>query len=332
VTGTAFVQPQQGEDLYQSLMGLVGAANGYTDWQRLWNITGVTDNSSYLMTLRNRGTGGALNVLNNSGASLMVVNNSGVSVGVLAAVTVAASSTVTASRFISTVATGTSPVTVTSTTLNTNLNADMVDGLHAASFALASALSGYVAKTGDTMTGVLTIEPSTPSDQSLKLKYSNTVGAFWLGGSNAANPVLVFKDNGNTQTFEVGNSASTYQAKVLGAGNVTGSLTVGGGISAGASSAITGGLTVVTGGLTVSAGSSSFAADLTMTDGTFIHQNSGNKRFEAGSTGVGFFGSAQQAKQSLVGVKTGTLAQLQTAFGNLASLLANYGLLADLTT
>jgi len=41
-------------------------------------------------------------------------------------------------QLISTLAIGTSPLAVTSTTVNTNLNADMVDGIHASSFALLS--------------------------------------------------------------------------------------------------------------------------------------------------------------------------------------------------
>jgi len=42
---------------------------------------------------------------------------------------------VTATRLVSTQALGTSPLLVTSTTVNTNLNADLLDGLHAAAFA-----------------------------------------------------------------------------------------------------------------------------------------------------------------------------------------------------
>ena len=45
---------------------------------------------------------------------------------------------VVAPRLFSSIATGTSPLLVTSTTVNTNLNADLLDGNHAAAFALAS--------------------------------------------------------------------------------------------------------------------------------------------------------------------------------------------------
>jgi hypothetical protein len=50
-------------------------------------------------------------------------------------------------RIISTVATGNAPFTIASTTLNTNLNADMLDGLHATSFmGAATGTTNYVAK------------------------------------------------------------------------------------------------------------------------------------------------------------------------------------------
>jgi len=58
--------------------------------------------------------------------------------------TITGSSTVQGTQLISTVATGTAPLTVTSTTLVTNLNADMVDGLHAASFAATTGGTGYI--------------------------------------------------------------------------------------------------------------------------------------------------------------------------------------------
>ncbi len=44
----------------------------------------------------------------------------------------------TAPNYISTVATGTQPYAATSTTLNTNLNADLLDGNHASAFDVES--------------------------------------------------------------------------------------------------------------------------------------------------------------------------------------------------
>jgi hypothetical protein len=48
----------------------------------------------------------------------------------------------TSGQFISTVETGTAPLSVSSTTLCTNLNADMVDGLHADDFIAMSFFFG----------------------------------------------------------------------------------------------------------------------------------------------------------------------------------------------
>jgi hypothetical protein len=58
-------------------------------------------------------------------------------------------------RFTSTIATGTAPLTVTSTTAVTNLNADLLDGNHASVFYLASNPSGYTTNTG-TVTSIAT--------------------------------------------------------------------------------------------------------------------------------------------------------------------------------
>ncbi|MFA6449195.1 MAG: hypothetical protein WCX65_07010, partial [bacterium] len=84
--------------------------------------------------------------------------------GVTGAIT--GSSTVQGTRLISTVAVGTAPLTVTSTTAVTNLNADMLDGYHSTSFILdgctdclnATEIEDiYVLNSGDTMTGALTM-------------------------------------------------------------------------------------------------------------------------------------------------------------------------------
>lgn len=51
------------------------------------------------------------------------------------------------------VATGTAPFKITSTTVNTNLNADMVDGKHASDFATSGHTHSYLPLSGGTMTG-----------------------------------------------------------------------------------------------------------------------------------------------------------------------------------
>ena len=68
----------------------------------------------------------------------------------------------TALQLTSTVAIGTSPFAITSTTVNTNLNADMVDGTHASAFGLvASALSQFASTTSAQLLGVISDEEGT---------------------------------------------------------------------------------------------------------------------------------------------------------------------------
>jgi hypothetical protein len=75
------------------------------------------------------------------------------------------------------VATGTSPFVITSTTVNTNLNADLLDGKHASDFAAASALGNYLPLTGGTLTqsilplesGVLNINSTTANSWSYSI-------------------------------------------------------------------------------------------------------------------------------------------------------------------
>jgi len=59
-----------------------------------------------------------------------------------------ATSSITATRFISNVATGTAPLSVSSTTAVTNLNADMVDGSHAADLAKRQGYSATISAAG----------------------------------------------------------------------------------------------------------------------------------------------------------------------------------------
>jgi hypothetical protein len=57
-------------------------------------------------------------------------------------------------------------------------------------------------------------------------------------------------------------------------------------------------------------------------------------RIQINSTGLGFFNATPVARPTVTGVRTGTLAQLQTAFANLLTALAagSLGLITDSTT
>ena len=85
------------------------------------------------------------------------------------------------SRFVSTVGTGTQPYQCNSTTLNTNLNADLLDGQH------LSDLDGrYVNVTGDTMTGDLTMNNTKGFNIGWSTRVVKTSGAWIHGGADAA--------------------------------------------------------------------------------------------------------------------------------------------------
>lgn len=65
---------------------------------------------------------------------------------------------------ISTVATGTAPLTISSTTLVTNLNADLLDGSHASAFGLVSGkLSQFAATSSSELAGVISDETGSGS-------------------------------------------------------------------------------------------------------------------------------------------------------------------------
>lgn len=60
--------PYQWDKLYQ----IGGAANGLTGWGRIWNLASLDDDSNYLLTLRNLGTGGHVRVLRSSDAAVIL--------------------------------------------------------------------------------------------------------------------------------------------------------------------------------------------------------------------------------------------------------------------
>jgi len=111
------------------------------------------------------GNGGDLVISSQtSGANSTLYNDTG-TLNLTTPFTVTGGSITTSSQLVSVVSTGTSPLSVSSSTLNTNLNADMLDGLHSTSFmATPSGTLNYVAKftgTGTTIGNSLIFDNGT---------------------------------------------------------------------------------------------------------------------------------------------------------------------------
>jgi len=100
----------------------------------------------------------------------------------------------TGTQLISNVAVGTAPLTVTSTTVVTNLNADLLDGNHATAFYLATNPSGYT-----TNTGTVTSVGGTGTVSGLTLTGTvTTSGNLTLGGTLAVLPSNFASQTANT--------------------------------------------------------------------------------------------------------------------------------------
>jgi len=98
-------------------------------------------------------------------------------------------STLTGTRLISTIATGTAPLGVTSTTLNTNLNADAVDSLHA---------SAAVSATSPITITANTYMLHATGGTAITIAHATTAGNIHLPTGGSANQVL--KNSGTSGT------------------------------------------------------------------------------------------------------------------------------------
>lgn len=148
-------------ELHRQLMQLVGRDLGLSGWGSAVNHVAFDSDTEYAYTLENQGDGGHLNV---PGVLQVASDGSGVTISALAVTgnllvggtldvtgAITGSSTVQGTRLISTIATGTAPLTVTSTTKVANLNVDLFDGLDSSAFALlaGAAFTGSISTTGN---------------------------------------------------------------------------------------------------------------------------------------------------------------------------------------
>jgi hypothetical protein len=186
-------------------------------------LTGMTLNGSGNLTIAGTATtGGTLRVngsgiLNSSGYEVLQTNatdwlrinqnnsftsgtaaygnwafgTGGISVGswgTAGAGNIQASGNITGSQLISTVSTGTAPLTVSSTTVVTNLNADYLDGYHASSFALTS--------------GVVQLAPASAQTD------SSTNSSIFINKTGASGNLLTLQ-KGASNVLTVGNTGAT---------------------------------------------------------------------------------------------------------------------------
>ena len=132
-------------------------------------------------------------------------------------------------QITSTVAIGTAPFVVTSTTRVNNLNVQYLDGQIGAYYAAASSLASYLPKSGGAMTGALTL-------------HSTGTNGFYNGTGDAATYALYnFKLGGwNGMAFENLSTGGTYPSQVVGVINFReGTIDMKGGFKVNGASVIT---------------------------------------------------------------------------------------------
>jgi hypothetical protein len=114
---------------------------------------------------------------------------------------------------VSNVTTGTAPMQVSSTTNVTNLNADLLDGQHAAAFAAAAHNhdSSYVNVAGDTMSGTLFVNAG---DDNGVVGWTSGIGN-GVSGSASGYGCGVYgysSGNGRAGIFQINNASNVYPA------------------------------------------------------------------------------------------------------------------------
>jgi hypothetical protein len=139
------------------------------DARLIGTYTGISINTTGIITATSfTGSGANLTTLNASNISSGTLNNARLPSNI------SISGISTASRFVSTVSTGTAPLTVSSSTLVTNLNADLLDGQQGSYYLDTS--STAQTKTGNlTVNGILTLGASGPTN-ALNLNNNNIIG------------------------------------------------------------------------------------------------------------------------------------------------------------
>jgi hypothetical protein len=139
------------------------------------------------------------NIILNSAGTIELQDATNVTGNLGVTGTITGSSTIQGTRLISTVATGTAPLTVTSTTLVTNLNADLLDGLNSTAFAPASGSGNY-------------IQNQTASPQAAGFNINGTAyigGNIYSGDTAGSTALAKLATTAGVYYFEVGTDSTT---------------------------------------------------------------------------------------------------------------------------
>jgi hypothetical protein len=166
----------------------------------------------YLITIETYAINGTHTITYGDGSAVGGVGTATYSAAVGGATTwvdkLQSTGTVTGTQLISNIATGTAPLTVASTTLVTNLNADLLDGLNSATAntvstivardasgnfsagtitaALTGAASSNVLKAGDTMTGALAVNAAVATPLSITNPTATSLTEFSVNSNDRA--------------------------------------------------------------------------------------------------------------------------------------------------
>lgn len=341
-----FRLPVQGEGIEETGIGVewshayqYGAdAAGYSKWSRQKLYTGFSHDSEFLMVLRNRGSGGKHFWVQKStdASTVLQITDAGLSL---------------ATALTSTVATGTAPFTVASTTKVANLNADLLDDHDSSYFATQTDLDDYLPLTGGDITGdlgvsgTLDVDGDATVDGDFDVDGDSDLQVVRLTPDPSADPQLLFRANVSRTFWGMGGSdSSTPNFRLF---TLDGSLvateqfeiTETGRVNAKSMEVYSGNLIVSAGSFTLSGianlnsdvtvgGTLNVSGFTTISDDVRITQECRiDGILDHNGAAVGFYGSSPISKPTVSGSRGGN-----AALQDLCSELANLGLINDSTS
>ena len=130
------------------------------------------------------------------------------------------------------VSTGTSPFIISSSTVVSNLNADMLDGYHSSDFATSNSLANYLPLSGGTLTGTLSIINQSNRSVIHLITKENAPCDLWLGSSNTDQWSITCRDSSEGYSLDIYTTYSVGDGHVIKIAHNTGDITAVGQITA----------------------------------------------------------------------------------------------------